>query len=288
MPARPLRIVSLTPATTETLFAVGAGPRVVGRTDADDYPAGVASVATVVTLGKVDVEKIVGLQADLVLAGGDSFTAPDVVTRLRSLGIPVAVVTAKDVAGVFHDIEIVAALTGDAPAGHALASAMDDQVRAISQAATAAAGSTRPRVFYEIDAQAKIYCPPPDSFLAAMIALVGGDPVTATSPDWSIPLERLLLADPQVIVLGDAAYGVAPDQVVARTGWSGVSAVKSGAIRAVDDTVVTRPGPRLVQGLASLALAINPNLQLPPGVGAGGTPGPAATATPAASATAAP
>jgi iron complex transport system substrate-binding protein len=262
LPARPERIVSLTPATTETLFAVGAGARLVGRTDADDYPAAAASVPVVVSMGKVDVEKIVGARPDLVLAGGNFLTPPDVIARLRSLGISVVVVYAPSVDGVLHDIELVAAAAGAGPAGAAITASMRERIAAITAAASTHA--TKPRVFYEIDATKEIYGPADKSFVASMIVLAGGDPVTTgSSTVWSIPLEKLVVADPQVILLADAAYGATADQVAARSGWHGMAAVKAGAVRPVDDTLVTRPGPRLADGLAALAKAIDPTLVLP-------------------------
>ena len=71
-----------------------------------------------------------------------------------------------------------------------------------------------------------------------------------------------MAADPEVIVVGDALYGACPADVIARPGWGGMTAVKNGDVRPVDDIVVTRPGPRLAQGLASLARAIHPELDL--------------------------
>ena len=111
-----------------------------------------------------------------------------------------------------------------------------------------------------------------------MIELAGGEPITTGSTtSFEIPLETLVTADPEVILLGDAAYGVTADAVAARPGWNVMTAVKNGDIRPVDDIIVTRPGPRLVDGLRALALAIHPDLELPPaassvagGVGLGG------------------
>jgi len=264
IPARPERIVSLTPATTEILFAVGAGPRVVGATDADDYPEAATSVTRVVTMGAIDIEKIVGLEADLVVAGGSNFNGPEALARLRGLGVPVLVVYAPDVATVLEDIELVATAAGEPAAGAAMTEAMKAEMRAIGEA-IAAAGGARPRVFYELDATKEIYGPADDSFIAEMIELAGGDPITTGSATvYSMPLETLIAADPQVIVLGDAAYGTTPEIVAARPGWGGMTAVTSGAVRPVNDVVVTRPGPRLVEGLRALALAINPAAALPP------------------------
>lgn len=263
LPARPERIVSLTPATTEILFAVGAGPRVVATTDFDDYPPEAVPLPDVATYQGVDVEKIVGLEADLVVAGGNGFNSPEALARLRSLGIPVLVVYAPDVATVLADIELVATAAGEAVAGAALAATMRTEIDAITAAVTAD-GGPRPRVFYELDATKEIYGPADDSFIAEMISLAGGDPITTGSPTvYSIPLETLIAADPEVVVLGDAAYGVTAEQVVARPGWGGITAVREGAIRPVDDVVVTRPGPRLAEGLRALALAIDPAVVLP-------------------------
>ena len=97
-----------------------------------------------------------------------------------------------------------------------------------------------------------------------MIKLAGGDPVTTSDPAvFSIPLEQLVAADPEVIVLGDAQLRRLPG----RRRWPGPAGRASrrseeGAIRPVDDIVVTRPGPRLADGLASLARAIHPDLVL--------------------------
>ena len=263
IPARPERIVSLTPATTEILFAVGAGPRVIATTDFDDYPPEAVALPDVASFQGVDVEKIVGLEADLVVAGGNKFNSPDALTKLRGLGIPVLVVYAPDVATVLKDIELVATAAGEPAAGAALAERMRAEIGTIGDA-IAAAGRPRPRVFYELDATKEIYGPADNSFVAEMIELAGGDPITTgSSTVFSIPLETLLAADPQVIVLGDAAYGTTAEIVAARPGWGGMTAVEGGAIRPVNDVVVTRPGPRLVDGLRALALAIDPAASLP-------------------------
>lgn len=263
IPARPTRIVSLSPATTEILFAVGAGSRVVGVTDADDYPPAVKQIAQVVKLGAIDVEKIVGLGADLVIAGGNGFNSPNSIAKLRSLGIPVVVVYAADVAGVFHDIELVANAAGQAAGGTALVGSLQGQEDAIV-AAVSADGMRRPRVFYELDATKQIYTFADGIVQDDLLRKAGADPITTGSATvFSIPLEKLVVADPELILLGDAAYGTTPAQVAARPGWSVMTAVKTGAIRPIDDTLVSRPGPRIVDALRALALAIDPALTLP-------------------------
>jgi iron complex transport system substrate-binding protein len=257
----PERIVSLTPAATETLFALGAGDRVVATTDFDDYPPEAVPLPDVASYTSVDVEKIVGLEPDLVIAGGNFFNDPEAIARLRTLGIAVVVVYAPDVDTVLADIELVGKAVGEAGAAAAMVDGMRDDIARVQMATASLA---KPRVFYELDATSEIYGPADDSFLEEMIALAGGEPLTTGSPTaFAIPLERLVTADPEIILLGDAAYGVTPEQVGARPGWGTMTAVKSGAVRPVEDVLITRPGPRLTMGLVALATAIHPGLVIP-------------------------
>jgi iron complex transport system substrate-binding protein len=258
--ALPHTIVSLTPATTELIFALGAGDTLRGRTDQDDYPAAASALPVVATFEGVHIEDVVGIAPDLVIAGGNNFTHSDDIARLRDLGIPVIVVYAADLDGVLADIRLVGKAVGADQAADGIVGAI--QAR-IGEVTAALAGLDRPRTFYEIGYQPDIYGPAPESFVADMVNLAGGDPITTTDPAvYSIPLERLVTADPQVIILGDAAYGTCPDSVATREGWTGMTAVKDGHVRPVDDIVVTRPGPRLGEGLAALALAIHPEADI--------------------------
>ena len=168
---------------------------------------------------------------------------------------------APDVKTVYSDIQ----LQGQAVGRPAEAAAIVDTMQVAFKGVTdAVAGAPRPRVYYEIDATGAFYGPADKSFLAEMITLAGGDPITTGSPDkYDISAERLLTADPQVILLGDAAYGVTAADVAKRPGWSTMTAVKDGAIRPIDDTTITRPGPRLFSGLRLLAAAIHPDVAIP-------------------------
>jgi iron complex transport system substrate-binding protein len=285
--AQPQRIISLSPANTETVFTLGAGDRLVGGTDYDDYPPQAAALPDVATYTGVLMEQVVSQRPDLVLAAGNNFTSADDIARLRQLGYPVLVVYAKTVLDVLSDIELIGEAVGEAGAATTITDGMRADIATISTAATQ--GPAKPRTFYEIGSTPQIFGPAPDSFLADLITLAGGDPITTGDPNaFSIPLERLVEADPQVIVVGDALYDVCPADVMARPGWGDMTAVMNGAVRPVNDIVVTRPGPRLTEGLASLARAIDPELKLsgfPPDMpmcvpGAGPSAGASPDATP--------
>ncbi|HEX6987161.1 MAG TPA: ABC transporter substrate-binding protein, partial [Planctomycetaceae bacterium] len=204
LPAKPRRIVSLTPGETEILYAIGAGDRVVGKVeDIANYPPEAKGLPVVATFSGVDAEKIVSLRPDLVIAGGNGGTPADAIDKLRSLGLPVLVVYAATVDDVFADIVLTGDAVGAEPAAGDLAAAMRagfDQVEAATR------DLPKPRVFYETGNEPALYGVADDSFVASMLELAGATPITTGSATvWEEPVEKLIAADPEVILLGDAA-----------------------------------------------------------------------------------
>jgi len=258
IPAEPLRIVSLTPATTETLFAIGAGDRVVGKVeDVADFPPEASDIPVVATYAGVDIEQIVALDPDLVLAGGSGLTQGDAVEQLRRASIAVLVTYPTSVDAALDGIRLVGEAVGAADAAASLVETIQEDLDTIS--AVAATATTTPRVFYEIDVTGGIFTPPVDSIYGEMFSLANATQIGGNA-SYSISLEELVAADPQVILLGDGAYGVTADAVKAREGWGGMTAVVDGAIFPVDDIVITRPGPRIAEGLRVLVQALHPGL----------------------------
>ena len=257
--AAPDRIVSLAPSNTEIVCALGACDHLVGVTDFDDYPAEVSDVAKVVVNAQVDVEKVVAADPDLILAAGNELTASTVITQLANLGYPVLVLYPQSLDELYADIELVGRAI-DAP-GEAVDLVNGMQTRA-SAVADAVASAEKPRTFYEVGVfQGTIYTAGADSFLASLVSIAGGEPITGDPLSTAIQLEDLVAADPQLILLGDAAYdtSITPETVAAREGWQGMAAVTDGRIVVMlDDPVITRPGPRIIDGLEALARAIHP------------------------------
>lgn len=260
--AEPQKIVALTPAATETLFALGLGDRIVGKAqDLALFPPEAGPIPEVAVYDAVDVEKVTSLEPDLVIAGGNNFNKPEAIAQLRSLGIPVVVVYAPDVETVLSDIRLLGAATGRSDEATAITDRMTSEMAKVQAAVK---DLPKPRTFYELDATGAYYGPSDDSFLAEMLEMAGADPITTGSPDaYDIPAERLIAADPELILLADAQYGTKVEDVVKRPGWSAMTAVKTGDIRPIDDITVTRPGPRLFQGLALLAQTIHPDAAIP-------------------------
>jgi iron complex transport system substrate-binding protein len=263
IPAEPQRIVSLTPATTEILFAIGAGDRVVAKVeDIANFPPEAADIPVVATFSGVDVEQIVAFEADLVISAGIGLTQGDAVEQLRRADVPVLVTYPTSVEGALAGVRLIGQATGLSETADSLAIAMEQRIDELERLAATAA--SKPRVFYEIDVTGGIFTPPADSIYGEMFRLAGAEPISGNA-SYSISLEDLVAADPEVILLGDAAYGVTPEAVADRAAWKSMTAVRENRIHPIDDIVVTRPGPRLTEGLEALIRAIHPELadQLP-------------------------
>lgn len=253
------RLVSLAPSNTEILFAVGAGSQVVGRDESSDYPAEVTILPTVGGWSGFSQEAIAALQPDLVLAA--EITPPELVAALESLGLTVYLLpNPHTLEEMYGNLETVAILTGHEAEAQTLIEQLRARVAVVD--GQVAAIAERPRVYYELDATepTKPWTAGPGSFIDLLIARAGGINVAANlSGEWAqISLEELLVLDPDIILLGDALYGETPEKVAARPGWETLRAVRNGQVFPFDDTLVSRPGPRLVDALEALFRVLHP------------------------------
>jgi iron complex transport system substrate-binding protein len=256
------RIVSLAPSNTEILYAIGAGSQIVGRDDFSDYPVEAKDLPSVgSSFGNYNLEAITQLKPNLVLAA--EINTPEQVQAIENLGITVFyLANPMDMEGLFANINTVAAMAGRSAEGNILVESLRNRVQGITNAL--APVITKPLVYYELDATdpSKPWTPGPGTFLTKLITMAGGTSIgeSLTSDYAQINLEYLLVQDPAIILLGDAAYGTTAESVVQRIGWGSLSAVQNQAIYPFDDNLVSRPGPRLVDGLEQLAGMIHPEI----------------------------
>jgi len=256
----PQRIVSLTPATTEILFAIGAGSQVVGRDEFSDFPAQAKALSSVGgSMGQYSTEAIVALKPDLVIAG--EINTPELVKSLEGLGLKVYYLkNPTTLEEMYGKLELIGQITGHEPTS--LVASLKSRVAAVD--ARLANVTDKPSVFYEIDATdaSKPYTAGPGTFIDLLIQRAGGLNVTSALKDQypQVSLEEVVKLNPSVILLGDALYGVTANTVKARAGWKSLAAVKNDKIFTFDDNLVSRPGPRLVDGLEQLAKLLHPDL----------------------------
>ena len=254
------RIVSLAPPNTEILFAIGAGSQVVGRDSFSDYPPQAKNIQDIGgSSGKYNSEAIVALKPDLVLAG--EIDTPEMVNSLEKLGLKVFYLkNPTDLEGMYTMLQVISQLSGHEQEANTLVTVLKNRVETVKSKLEQV--TSRPTVFYELDATdpAKPYTPGPGTFYTSLIALAGGENIGARlNSAWAqISLEQLLVMNPQLILLGDAMWGVTPDSVANRAGWKTLTAVKEGHVLPFDDNLLSRIGPRQVDGLEALAKLLHP------------------------------
>jgi iron complex transport system substrate-binding protein len=263
LPAPAQRIVSLAPGNTEILFAIGAGPQVVGRDAYSDYPEAAKQVTDIGGgFGELNTEVILAQKPDLVLAG--SLTPSEQLTALEGLGLTVfSVANPKDFPSLFDNIRQVAQLTGRLSQADELIAGLQKRVATVQDKLGMPA--ERPLVFYELDGTDPNapWTPGPGSFVDRLITLAGGENLGAKlSSEWvQVSIEELIARNPQIILIGDATWGgVTLDQVRARPGWKTLPAIQNNQLFVFDDNLVSRPGPRLVDGLEAMARLLHPEI----------------------------
>lgn len=254
----PERIVSLAPSNTEILYALGLGDRVVGVTDYCDYPPEAKAKEKVGGFKDPSVEKVVALGPDLVLATGG--IQRQVVDQFEKVGVAVFVLDPHTVDGVLGSVRTVARLAGIPDEGKRVADGLDARVKAVRDRTAALSPDDRPAVFHEVWPD-PLMTAGPGSFAHDMIELAGGRNVAAGAGQPYPPFsqEELVAADPAVIItpFAETAQALAQGK---RPGWRTLKAVRDGRVVVVNQDLVARPAPRLVDGLEAFARAIHPEL----------------------------
>lgn len=255
---KPNRIVSLAPSNTEILFALGLGEKVVGVTTYCDYPKAAKSRDKVGDFAKPNVEKILSLKPDLILAAGGIQTG--LVEELEKLGAVVFIVDSKGLDGILASIKKIGIATGTEKRAEALNQKMAGEIDEVKKRAAKLSSDEKPQVFYELYSD-PLMSVGPGTFIDSMIKIAGGTNIASDTkeeyPQFS--LETLLQRNPEVYIAVKGPM-VDPGDISKRSGWQNITAIKLNRIYLVDDNLVSRPGPRIVEGLKSIAKAIHPEL----------------------------
>jgi iron complex transport system substrate-binding protein len=252
------RIVSLAPSITEILFALGLGDRIVGVTKHCDYPAEARTKTSVGSYIDLNIEKILALKPDLVIATADG-NEKGSVERLAVFKIPVLITNPKNLDEVFETIKTIGRITKEEHRAEILVRSLKKRADSVIQACESL---SRPRVFLQINEHPLITVGN-DTFHNNLIKLAGGINISGNDsmkyPKYS--LEQVLRSRPQVLLITSMERGVLAEKKKERwRQWGQIPAVKQGRIYILDSDLLDRPSPRLIDGLEALAMAIHPEL----------------------------
>lgn len=260
--AEPERIVSLVPSNTETAFALGLGDKVVGVSDNDNYPEEVSKIDKVGGM-EFNIEKIIALKPDLVLAHEMAMsTSAEGLQQLRDAGIPVLVMKSEaSFEDVYSSIETIGTVTGTKKEAETIIKDMKSKVEEIKDKAAAIKEDQKKKVYVELDVVPNIFGAGKSTFMDEMLTMINAENVV-TGEGWqSIDPEAVIKSNPDVII---TTYGVytenAVDNLLNRAGWQDVNAVKNKQVIDVNPDKVSRPGPRLVEGVEDFAKAVYPEV----------------------------
>jgi iron complex transport system substrate-binding protein len=261
------RVVSISPATTEALFAVGAGDRVVGRSRFCDWPPAATRLPVVGGVIDADVEAIVQLSPDL-LVGGPGPAATTLAGKLVPFGIATWFPNIDSLGAIDAMILGMGERTGHADDARRVVDGPDGLHARLASVERAVAGETAPRVLFVVDV-APVVATGPNDFIDDLIRRARAVNVLDAGASWqTLGFERIVELDPDVVVDASNANGEFADARLERIrsdvpGWTDVRAVREGRVIPIADPRVLRPGPRVAEGLAVLARALHPRALVP-------------------------
>lgn len=256
----PTRVVSLAPSITEILYAIGLDDEIVGVTEFCDYPPG-AKQKSKVGYAQPNIEAIVALSPDLVLAPR-AFLRADLLAKLEQLKIPTFVVDPDSFEEIPSRIQTVGRILNRSLASDGVAMTMRQRIAAIR---TKLETMPRVRVLYVLNSQPLITVGP-GSYIDQVITVAGGSNIAAqtTVPYPHLSMESVLKEDPEIIIFPiGKAEGIPLSEQQQWLRWTSLSAVKQGRLHQIPADVLNRPGPRIVEGLETLAQIIHPELFTP-------------------------
>jgi iron complex transport system substrate-binding protein len=257
--AIPERIVSIAPSPTEILFAIGAGPQVVGVDNYSDYPVAARSLPQVGDY-TLNIETIISLQPDLIV-GGDLVPLAQL-EQLEGQGIPYVLLADRTLEDVLKTIRLAGVITGHIEEANEVADSLSDRIDAV-KAKTLAPGVLKPKVYIEYDEFMGLWNYGPGSFGDDLIIAAGGVNVAHnTSSEYPMVESEFVIAqNPDIIVYTTGPWSTLSEETyINRPGWDTIDAVVNGDIYGMDANLLSRYGPRIVDCLEQLAEIVHPEL----------------------------
>ena len=257
----PEKIISLAPSNTEILYAIGLGDKLVGVTEYCDYPEEAKQKPQIGGYSTVDIEKVVEIEPDLVLA--TRIHEGEVIPLLESYGLTVVVLAPKTVEEIIESIDLIGQVTGKGEEASQLTLEMEARVKMITDRTAVLPEEQKPNVFYVLWYD-PLTTAGSGSRIHDLIVKAGGNNIAGDLSDYpDISLETVISMNPQVII-ADVGHGAGEDlnyqYVLNEKRFEDVDARRNNRVYQIDSDLVSRPAPRIIEGLESFAKFIHPEL----------------------------
>lgn len=261
LPSIPQKIISLSPGNTEILFALGLGERVIGRTDYCNYPAEAADVPSIGGFSTPNIEDIVALEPDLILAA--NLHIAEIVPQLEGYGLNVLCLDPVDITGVLEAITLVGIAAGAENAAQTLVDSMQSRVDAVTSKTGGLTQAEKKRILYVIWHD-PLMAAGSGTFHDELIRIAGGVNIAGDLEGYpTLSMEVVIGDDPEIIIAG-VGMGDGEDLSLVfmqeEERLAGTTARVNGAVYPMDMDTIGRPGPRIVDALEQFAAYIHPEL----------------------------
>ncbi len=254
---QPERIISMAPANTEILFALGLGEKVVGITNVCNYPSQTKEKEQIGDYDNPNLEKIIELKPDLILASHGNPT--ELIEQLEELNYTVVGLKPNNIDHIISSISMVGKITGKVKESARLTEEMEERIEAVLAETTSLVENNRPRVLYVVWYK-PLWTAGSGTFIDELIQKAGGINIAGDIAGWpQMNLEIVIEKNPQVIIIGYSEDQ--PELIEAVRNESTLDqtdAFKNNQIHTIDTDIVSRTGPRIVDALEEMARIIHP------------------------------
>jgi iron complex transport system substrate-binding protein len=259
----PEKIVSIIPSNTEIVFALGQGDKVVGVSEHDNYPEEVLEIESVAGM-EINVEVIIALEPDVVLANELNISsAQEAFEQIEGAGIDVFVIEdAQDIETTYETIETIGEVIGAKAEAEKVITEMEEGFNELEEITAQVDESERQSVFFENSPAPEIYTAGDNTFFQELLDIIHATNAAGDEEGWlAMDQEAIIELNPDVIITSYGAYIDDPEEeVLNRDGFDVVEAVKNEHVYDLPPDIITRAGPRLVDGAREMAELVYPEL----------------------------
>nr|WP_235813328.1 ABC transporter substrate-binding protein [Heyndrickxia oleronia] len=247
----PETVISLQPSNTEILFAIGAGDKVIGATEYDNYPEQASKIERVSDSVTINTEKIIALKPDIVIAytiGDENALKP-----IEDAGIPVFVIqSASSFEDVYGDIQQISEVMGVKEKGEELITNIRTHINDIENKLK---NIEKPkRVYFEISPSPDIYSTGKNTFQQEILQTAGVENIFGNQEGWiKVSEETVIKLNPEIIATTVDYIEGPVAEIKARKGWETIEAIKKDRVYQLDSDIMSRPGPRIAEAVELVA-----------------------------------